>query len=206
MRLLCFFLCCTDVCHRERARLCSWLVERAVLRRILPLCTLSPPHSSSLLLRPPSTLIRLPPAISLFLFGFLACYLSLPSPPRPLPILTSPTHSLPSTIDPHHPFHISSPPPDATPKHTLSLTQQVLQQHFPGRELIRDIAAVHDLPPEAELLAASFPCPVRTSHHVVDPVCVCTGTMCASCHDLPPSGTELLAAGFPCPVRHPIAV
>ena len=40
---------------------------------------------------------------------------------------------------------------------------QVLQHHFPGRELHRDVADVSDLPPETELLAAGFPCPVRAA-------------------------------------------
>ena len=38
---------------------------------------------------------------------------------------------------------------------------QVLQRHFPGRELRRDIAELSDLPAEAQLLAAGFPCEVR---------------------------------------------
>lgn len=42
---------------------------------------------------------------------------------------------------------------------------QVLQHHFPGRELRRDVAELSDLPPETELLAAGFPCPdVSTSN------------------------------------------
>ena len=39
---------------------------------------------------------------------------------------------------------------------------QVLQRHFPGRELRRDIAELSDLPAEAQLLAAGFPCEVRS--------------------------------------------
>jgi hypothetical protein len=38
---------------------------------------------------------------------------------------------------------------------------QILQHHFPGRELRRDIAEVTELPADTELLAAGFPCPVR---------------------------------------------
>ena len=38
---------------------------------------------------------------------------------------------------------------------------QVLQRHFPGRELRRDIAELSDLPADAQLLAAGFPCEVR---------------------------------------------
>lgn len=44
---------------------------------------------------------------------------------------------------------------------TLTSSPQVLQHHFPGRELHRDVANIHDLPPETELLVAGFPCPVR---------------------------------------------
>ena len=43
----------------------------------------------------------------------------------------------------------------------LTSSPQVLQHHFPGRELHRDVANVHDLPLETELLVAGFPCPVR---------------------------------------------
>jgi len=38
---------------------------------------------------------------------------------------------------------------------------QVLQRHFPGREIRRDVAELTELPAEAELLAAGFPCEVR---------------------------------------------
>ena len=38
---------------------------------------------------------------------------------------------------------------------------QVLQRHFPGRELRRYIAELSELPAEAQLLAAGFPCEVR---------------------------------------------
>ena len=37
---------------------------------------------------------------------------------------------------------------------------QVLQHRFPGRELHTDVAGIHALPPETELLAAGFPCQV----------------------------------------------
>ena len=39
---------------------------------------------------------------------------------------------------------------------------QVLQHHFPGRELHTDVAGIRALPPETELLAAGFPCQVWT--------------------------------------------
>ena len=45
---------------------------------------------------------------------------------------------------------------------SLTLTPQVLQYHFPGRALHRDVAEITELPPETELLAAGFPCPVRS--------------------------------------------
>ena len=38
---------------------------------------------------------------------------------------------------------------------------QVLQRHFPGREIRRDVAELTELPAETELLAAGFPCEVR---------------------------------------------
>ena len=38
---------------------------------------------------------------------------------------------------------------------------QVLQRHFPGRELRRDVAELSDLPAGAQLLAAGLPCEVR---------------------------------------------
>ena len=38
---------------------------------------------------------------------------------------------------------------------------QVLQRHFPGREIRQDVAELAELPAEAELLAAGFPCEVR---------------------------------------------
>lgn len=41
---------------------------------------------------------------------------------------------------------------------------QVLQRHFPGRELHTDVAGIRALPPETELLAAGFPCQVWTPH------------------------------------------
>lgn len=37
---------------------------------------------------------------------------------------------------------------------------QVLQRQFPVRELVTDIAGIHVLPPDVELLAAGFPCQV----------------------------------------------
>ena len=46
---------------------------------------------------------------------------------------------------------------------------QVLQTHFPGRELRRDVAAIADLPPEAELLAAGFPCPDVSTANLTRP-------------------------------------
>lgn len=54
-------------------------------------------------------------------------------------------------IGPSHPITPISPP-------------QILQHHFPGRELRRDIADVTELPGDTELLAAGFPCPVRGPH------------------------------------------
>ena len=44
--------------------------------------------------------------------------------------------------------------------------KQVLQHHFPGRALRRDVAELTELPPETELLAAGFPCPVRPNRRV----------------------------------------
>ena len=38
---------------------------------------------------------------------------------------------------------------------------QVLQRHFPGREIRRDVAELTELPAETELLAAGPPCEVR---------------------------------------------
>ena len=53
-------------------------------------------------------------------------------------------------------------PSRATPAHA----PQVLQHHFPGRALRRDVAELTELPPETELLAAGFPCPVRPNRRV----------------------------------------
>jgi site-specific DNA-cytosine methylase len=76
------------------------------------------------------------------------------APPLPAPLSVFPLLPRPSDTATQLPRPRSHPPPPPS---------QVLQHHFPGRELHRDVADVSDLPPETELLAAGFPCPVRAA-------------------------------------------
>ena len=45
---------------------------------------------------------------------------------------------------------------------------QVLQHHFPGRQLVTDVASIHALPQEVDLLAAGFPCQVSNPLSDID--------------------------------------
>jgi len=57
---------------------------------------------------------------------------------------------------------LTPPKPPHLARDSETRSRQVLQHHFPGRALHRDVAELTELPPETELLAAGFPCPVRS--------------------------------------------